>query len=971
MPRTLRAVFLTVIAVLAAATPAAAGHALATVVISEFRTRGPAGGNDEFVELRNRSAAPDRHLRLRCCRAARSGTPGDPSNRATVPAGVTLAPGQSYLFANDAAAGYSGTVAAATDVRLRITDFAASNFAGIRVVNGADGHRRRRLAAEPLPRGRPASPRPAPTATTPSSASAGSRTRTTTPPTSWDRKPGNPQNRAGTTPADPAPAVADSDPGNGDANVARDTNIRVEFSEPVTAADAAFSLHLRHDDRPAHGDRGERHRLHARPAAGSPHRRELHAARRGRRVPRRDTDDPPDTGTDYSATFTHQLGVEGLRIHDIQGRQHLSPYRDRFVAGVPGIVTARRFNGLYIQDPRPDRDERTSEGIFIFTSPPPAAATIGTAVTVSGRVTEFRQGCTPTCTPPDFENGEFGASAFANLTITEIDRATVTVAGTGTIAPTVLGRGGRALPRTVIDDDTPDPEADDPPLITGNVEDKSSAPGDTVNQDPTFDPREDGIDFYESLEGMLTRVNRAVVVEPANNFNVGFANENTEVAVLADNGEDATIRSSRGPIVARAFDRTVPQEYRRGDFNPERLILNDPVLRDAVSGDNDSLPEDAEVGDRFTTPVDAVVDYAFGNYKLYNRDAEAIAQTKLKPETAPSAKHDELSVASYNVENLDPVNDAERIELIATQIRKNLRAPDILGIQEVQDNDGEGPAGPNGDLSWQALVDALAEQGVTYEYRQIDPVHNADGGAPGANIRVGFLFRPKSVDFVDRPGGTATTATEDDPAQRGAQLTFSPGPGRAAGPGVGEQPQAAGGRVPLPREEAVHGRQPPRLQGRGRAAVRALPGALPAERAAAPRPGRRAQRLDRAPAGRRARRAGDHRRGLQRLPVLGDQPRDRARRARERRRDGQPVAVGPGARAVQLHLPGHRPGARPHLRLAEPAARDGALRRRPHQQRVRRGAAVRPRPAARAVLVQSVRPRITVRPMIRDTSTAT
>ena len=31
------------------------------------------------------------------------------------------------------------------------------------------------------------------------------------------------------------------------------------------------------------------------------------------------------------------------------------------------------------------------------------------------------------------------------------------------------------------------------------------------------------------------------------------------------------------------------------------------------------------------------------------------------------------------------------------------------------------------------------------------------------------------MQFVDRPGGTAVTATEDDPAQPGAQLTFSPG----------------------------------------------------------------------------------------------------------------------------------------------------------------------------------------------------
>ena len=133
-------------------------------------------------------------------------------------------------------------------------------------------------------------------------------------------------------------------------------------------------------------------------------------------------------------------------------------------------------------------------------------------------------------------------------------------------------------------------------------------------------------------------------------------------------------------------------------------------------------------------------------------------------------------MASYNVENLDPVNDAARIEAIALQIKNNLGAPDILGLQEVQDFDGEGPGGPSGDASWNAIVEAIAAAGgPDYDYRQIDPLHNQDGGAPNANIRVGFLFRPDRVSFVDRPGGTAVTATEDDPAQPGAQLTFSPG----------------------------------------------------------------------------------------------------------------------------------------------------------------------------------------------------
>ena len=139
----------------------------------------------------------------------------------------------------------------------------------------------------------------------------------------------------------------------------------------------------------------------------------------------------------------------------------------------------------------------------------------------------------------------------------------------------------------------------------------------------------------------------------------------------------------------------------------------------------------------------------------------------MTPERAKRADKDELSIASYNVENLDAVNDAERMPAIARQIIDNLRSPDILALNEMQDNDGEGPGGPAGDQTWQALVDAIsAEGGPDYEYRQIDPVHNADGGAPNANIRVGFLFNPERVQFVDRPGGTAVTATEDDPRSR-------------------------------------------------------------------------------------------------------------------------------------------------------------------------------------------------------------
>ena len=114
---------------------------------------------------------------------------------------------------------------------------------------------------------------------------------------------------------------------------------------------------------------------------------------------------------------------------------------------------------------------------------------------------------------------------------------------------------------------------------------------------------------------------------------------------------------------------------------------------------------------------------------------------------------------------------------MATQIVANLKSPDILGVQEIQDNNGAADSGVvDASLTWNALIAAIqAAGGPLYSYRQIDPVNNQDGGAPGANIRVGFLFRPDRVSFVDRPGGAATVATAVVNTPAGPQLLYSPG----------------------------------------------------------------------------------------------------------------------------------------------------------------------------------------------------
>ena len=150
----------------------------------------------------------------------------------------------------------------------------------------------------------------------------------------------------------------------------------------------------------------------------------------------------------------------------------------------------------------------------------------------------------------------------------------------------------------------------------------------------------------------------------------------------------------------------------------------------------------------------------------------------LQREFAKVAGPNELAVATFNVENLDPSDPPDKFDQLAGLIVANLKSPDIVALEEIQDangpvNNGVVDGGPTLD----ALVAAIsAAGGPAYSYRQINPVNNSDGGEPGGNIRVGFIFRTdRGLSFVDRPGGTATAATGVVAGPDGAELTFSPG----------------------------------------------------------------------------------------------------------------------------------------------------------------------------------------------------
>ena len=140
------------------------------------------------------------------------------------------------------------------------------------------------------------------------------------------------------------------------------------------------------------------------------------------------------------------------------------------------------------------------------------------------------------------------------------------------------------------------------------------------------------------------------------------------------------------------------------------------------------------------------------------------------------AEEDKLTIASYNLENfsnnIKETSDDKALKL-AKAFVEELNSPDIIGVTEVQDNNGQSAGDAAADQSYQRLIDNIvAVGGKTYKYVNIDPENNKDGGAPNANIRVGFLYDPERVSLTEgAPEGDATTAV----GYENGKLTHNPG----------------------------------------------------------------------------------------------------------------------------------------------------------------------------------------------------
>lgn len=410
---------------------------------------------------------------------------------------------------------------------------------------------------------------------------------------------------------------------------------------------------------------------------------------------------------------------DGIKISDIQGASHTSAFVNKTVSDIKGVVTVKNgTSGFYIESLEEDRDDddATSEGIYVSASSSNAKkVSVGDIVQVTGKVEEKQ-------------------SDTAQLSVTQIYSSAVNLTGENVLeaggslpAPVIIGDEGRIPPNKIIDNDS----------------------------FAEFDPEEDSIDFYESLEGMRVQINGAQVA----------GTTAYELTVVPDEGKHSVNGlSAQGGVVIT-----------EDNLHPEIITLANGAK---------SVRTDLNVGDQFTDAVVGVMSYTGSVYKVLV--SETLPEVKradyeMSPVTSLTETKDGLRIASFNVENLGGTESQSKFDEIGSVIAKNLLFPEIIGLEEVQDNTGATDDGVvDADVVYQRIIEAIKKQpgseNINYEYIEIAPANNLDGGAPGGNIRVGMIYRTDRVQLAEGQQGTVDEAVKVIKKEDGkAGLSLNPG----------------------------------------------------------------------------------------------------------------------------------------------------------------------------------------------------
>ncbi|MEU9013574.1 endonuclease/exonuclease/phosphatase family protein [Streptomyces sp. NPDC048479] len=422
-------------------------------------------------------------------------------------------------------------------------------------------------------------------------------------------------------------------------------------------------------------------------------------------------------GSSAASAASAAASAGEVRIHDIQGSTRISPLVGQQVTEVSGIVTGVRTygsKGFWFQDPQADADPATSEGVFVYTGSNPTVA-VGDQVLVSGTVGEYIP----------------GGTSSGNQSLTQIAKPTVTVVSSQNPLPAPVTVSARSVPSAYA------PAGD-------------SAAAGSINALP-LKPRAYALDYYESLEGSNVRIGTSRVV--------GATDPHAELWV--------TVKPHENPVRRGG---TLYNSYTAQNTGRLQIQSLTPLAEKPFPT--------ANVGDVLSGTNEGPLDFnQFGGYTLTARTLGTVQNRGLKREATRKQRDGELAVATYNVENLDPSDPQAKFDALAGAVVTNLASPDILALEEIQDDNG---AKNDGTVSAEETLKKFtaaitAAGGPAYQWRTINPENNKDGGEPGGNIRQVFLFNPERVSFTDRPGGDAKTATAVVQERGHAALTLSPG----------------------------------------------------------------------------------------------------------------------------------------------------------------------------------------------------
>ncbi|WP_324607948.1 endonuclease/exonuclease/phosphatase family protein [Streptomyces rimosus] len=430
-----------------------------------------------------------------------------------------------------------------------------------------------------------------------------------------------------------------------------------------------------------------------------------------------------------------------LRIHDIQGTTRLSPFAGKQVADVPGTVTAVRAFG-------------SARGFWVQDPRPDRDPATSEAVFV------FTGKQTPKVAVGDSVRVSGTVSEYypggerAGLqSVTEITDAAWTVASSGNPLPAAFKLNASTVPDRYA----------------------PSAGGKSI-ENLRLRPNAYALDRYESLEGMRVSLTDASVVGPTNTHN--------ELWATAEPGHNRTVRGG-----------TLYGSYR--DPNSGRVKITS-----LIPFAQRPFPV-ADTGDLLTGTTAGPLDYDnFGGYGIAATELGTLTDRGPARETTRKQRADELAVATYNVENLSPKTPPAKFARLAEALVKNLASPDIVALEEVQDDNGPTDDGTvSAEATLKQLTDAVKTAGgPSYAWRQIDPVNDQDGGQPGGNIRTAFLYNPDRVSFTDIAGGDATTPVKVTGSPGKPRLSASPG---RIDPG---NPAWANSRKPLAGQFSFQGR---------------------------------------------------------------------------------------------------------------------------------------------------------------------